>query len=111
MNRKMNDAISRSDMLKKLCMGCSLKARGSEPTCGSPCRDYWDISYMPTMDVQPVVHARWIIEKDKAIFCDECSHKLPIVIYNTKAFDRLAHHLPKYCPECGAKMDAKEKRA
>ena len=55
----------------------------------------------------PVVHARWIIEKDKAIFCDECCHKLPIVIYNIKAFESLKHHLPKYCPECGAKMDAK----
>lgn len=109
MTQKMNDAISRSALVEQFAKKCvnecdccyfSVYVRGLGGYCGL-------IEKAPALDVQPVIHARWIVEKDKAIFCDECCHKLPIVIYNIKAFESLKHHLPKYCPECGAKMDAK----
>lgn len=60
----------------------------------------------PALDVQPVVHSRWIIQKGdngrEKIFCDECSTSLPA--YFTDAATG-KHKLPKYCHECGAKMD------
>lgn len=105
MNPEMNDAISRNALYDRLHYFKTHSMRQSEYAYETACRE---VATAPALDVQPVVHARWIIEKDKAIFCDECCHKLPIVIYNIKAFESLKHHLPKYCPECGAKMDAKE---
>lgn len=63
---------------------------------------------MQTADVAPVVHGRWIKDNDSfqtddyycCYFDYNCSNCGEVVN------DR--YKLPKYCPECGAKMNEKE---
>lgn len=60
-----------------------------------------DVESTPTLDVAPVKHARWELERDEygqaqCYHCSEC--------------DRDWHHTgvysaTNYCPNCGAKMD------
>lgn len=55
-----------------------------------------------TLDVQPVVHARWIpTPTEKVAFCSNCEG---FVMYNP------LFATDKYCRFCGAKMDEKEER-
>ena len=49
---------------------------------------------LPTADVAPVVHGRWIDNGSGIIICPECERG-----YNLHA--KYTH----YCPNCGAKMD------
>ena len=49
---------------------------------------------MPTEEIQPVVHARWIICSDGYYpYCSECKH------------EPQGREMTKFCPNCGAKMD------
>lgn len=60
------------------------------------------IDSAPTSDAVPVVHARWIAERERMGHYSHCS----------KCECRCQGYAPnyKYCPNCGAKMDAKEER-
>ena len=57
----------------------------------------------PVVDVEPVVHAHWITfldGEDDGVFCSHCKSDL------LNMFPCIREsHLPKRCPECGAKMD------
>ena len=52
-----------------------------------------------TVDAAPVVHGRWLV-KCKAVdgSLSECSVCHDWQVHN-------GEYIPKYCPECGAKMD------
>lgn len=60
-----------------------------------------DVLKLPTADVAPVVHGRWILEREPngKPYCFHCSvcdsdyHCIGIVVASD------------YCPNCGAKMD------
>ena len=52
----------------------------------------------PTADVAPVVHAHWVVDR----YCSHCDCD----IHDYDIYSKI----PKYCPECGAKMDEKEKQ-
>ncbi len=56
-----------------------------------------DIMRFPTEDVAPVIHAKWIVGR----YCSNCE---------CDDYDYCCRQ-PKYCPECGAKMDAGDKEA
>lgn len=62
-----------------------------------------DIDAMPSADVTPVVHARWVkpVPGDGDPCCSECKAKQLYLPY-------VGYFYSKYCPYCGAKMDAKE---
>ena len=49
------------------------------------------IKYAPAEDVTPVVHAKWV----KGRYCSNCE---------CDDYDYCCRQ-PKYCPECGAKME------
>ena len=63
------------------------------------CEWLWDILNIPTADVAPVRHGRWVIieilcgggKERKYYRCSECN-KANVIRSN-------------YCPNCGAKMD------
>lgn len=55
---------------------------------------------IPSADVQPVVHAKWIDNAHGSYFfgCSNCGF-----IYSYWDYDKY-----EYCPHCGAKMDGDE---
>ena len=56
---------------------------------------------MPTADVAPVRHGRWVLdEKRYVVYCSECSE--PVSYYPNIKDVRDEN---PYCPHCGAKMD------
>jgi hypothetical protein len=60
----------------------------------------------PTMDATPVVHGRWIgwnYPGDEHIECSICKKQ-----YYEDDLYIGGNDFPKYCPNCGAKMDLKE---
>lgn len=57
-----------------------------------------DIRSLPSSDVAPVVHGKWIFNDDLWEFrCTNCKRS----IGNIEKY--------KYCPHCGARMDAESK--
>lgn len=57
---------------------------------------------IPTVDAEPVVHARWI-QHDLRVIQSECS------ACRTSFNVRMEYGLStKYCPHCGAKMDGEK---
>lgn len=77
-------------------------------------RDVYDtvnrLRLIPSADVQPVRHGRWIKDSDGLTICSECEEvalqrvfiKLPEKIVD------LQMQKSHYCPNCGAKMDLEE---
>ena len=54
------------------------------------------VNDVPTADVQPVKHGKWIDKGNAAgLFCSECDFK--VRYRDERRF--------KYCPNCGAKME------
>ena len=54
-----------------------------------------DIDAIPTADVAPVVHGKWVLNDDQVYECKECGY--------VPSFDGYTYF--NYCPNCGAKMD------
>ena len=88
----MPEYIKREAALMKLMQdGCSAKNLQS-------------ISDMPSADVAPVVHARWIhsryedcSEQFALVKCSQCNHEAYAMAFYVRGGN--------YCPACGAKMD------
>ena len=55
----------------------------------------------PTIDVAPVVHARWEWVTKNIYYCTECGRETSVEEYMEKP-------TWNYCPHCGAIMDADE---
>lgn len=61
----------------------------------------------PTLDVAPVRHGHWAEKKlglvCREVFCSECEQP-PIKTGSCSYW--IGDYAPRYCPNCGAKMDA-----
>lgn len=86
------------DVEKRYCLPC--KEAGKDHN-GCMCRACWvddmccEVIDAPAADVAPVVHGRWNDSYDGITpYCTVCgcSHRLMI-------------RTPRYCPNCGARMD------
>lgn len=82
----------------------SIAHLASYPVAPSPCDTVMraEINAMPTVDVVPVRHGRWIPEAydDMFCYCSECG------THEYKETIEVLHY--DYCPYCGAKMDAEK---
>ena len=60
-----------------------------------------ELQGLPTADVAPVVHGRWVYGEDVDIQCSVCG---------ADAFTEGDYRQVKsrYCPDCGAKMDLED---
>lgn len=71
----------------------------------------WAIKAIPTADVAPVRHGRWIKADSNPLhgdyYCSECQHGVDIGDGEETPFDRGVY----YCPNCGAKMDEDARHA
>lgn len=61
------------------------------------------IQEQPTVDAELVRHGKWR-HLARRIICSECGTALHDNIF------RYYRHEPRYCPECGAKMDGEEEK-
>ena len=98
----MDDLISRTALLESFvwecsgeCYGCEYEEKEKPYYCKL-------IKYAPAIDAAPIVHGRWIDENpndslDPRMRCSICG-----VV--ECSFVRW-----RYCPNCGAKMDEKQK--
>ena len=71
----------------------------------------YEIVDAPTLDVAPVRHGKWIYGEDCVAMCDgyrcsNCGYFVPWD-YQHKFISYIEEY--KYCPECGARMDAERK--
>lgn len=66
-----------------------------------------EILNFPTADVALVVHAKWLIEEYEYLTCSHCSNYYYTGMESTKQAEAnlIDGEIPKYCPNCGAKMD------
>lgn len=106
-----------ADVLEKKLIGYEI----SYPRTGSDC-DYNDVMESiveavddsETVDAVPVVHAKWIQDSEGEICCSNCGN------YTMDMHDEgfklpnggwgYALQYPKYCSNCGARMDEDELR-
>ena len=90
----MDYLIYKSEALKRLCAACSNMGSFACISCSIP----KIIKNLPTIDVAPVRHGRWILkilpigggDKIRSYLCSEC--------------DRYANMKFDFCPNCGADM-------
>ncbi len=65
------------------------------------------ISGTPTVDAVPVVHGRWDKNTDPYWhICEECGAEVDSSMGTGVYEDGVELHELKYCPVCGARMDA-----
>ena len=67
-------------------------------------RAWLKIDKIPAADVAPVVHGHWTTECYNIPICSICGTYVSKDVYNSEDFT------PKFCPNCGAKMDEEMKR-
>ena len=61
-----------------------------------------EVDYIPRADVAPVAHGKWVDGKENCPICGESKFK-------GLDADIWADWKPKFCPNCGAKMDKGDK--
>lgn len=72
-----------------------------------------EIENAPSADVAPVVHGKWVYNKNATDWgiggyvCSECQNKNNNLPCNRVKSVRMFSGA-KYCPECGAKMDVEQ---
>ena len=62
----------------------------------------YDVDAMPTLDVAPVVHGRWVLLDEcynEGVYCSACHKKVYKKCYANQKIKS------KFCPHCGANMD------
>ena len=62
----------------------------------------YDVDAMPTLDVAPVLHGRWVLLDEcynEGVYCSACHKKVYKKCYANQKIKS------KFCPNCGARMD------
>jgi hypothetical protein len=98
--RKMNDYISRDNVLRKFIEGDGHDDdRFTEGYNFAVQEHREEVMKIPAADVQPVKHGKWKHVAGLNSKCSVCSHYFPVTEFDSRPFDI------NYCPNCGARMD------
>jgi hypothetical protein len=98
---KMDEYISREDYCEENCGKENREGYKECTNCG--------MLNVPTADVQPVKHGKWNswgrdTAYNKFYRCSCCNYEISMDV-ESREFD---DSLPKYCLNCGARMDLKD---
>ena len=94
----MDDYISRQAALDAIDCDITITGRQNAELVASTIGAFVDrVKALPSADVVQVVHGRWENYSPVTIKCSQCGH----VIHDWRYSEC------KYCPNCGAKMDAR----
>lgn len=106
----MTDYIKREDAVRRIAvlMAAEAESDGCEDQPMDTYIEYAseDLADIPSADVAPVRHGRWMPLTDcsnEGIYCSACHKK----VYRAEYSNTMKMHSP-YCPNCGAKMDMEE---
>jgi predicted amidophosphoribosyltransferase len=95
----MAEYIERMSAIATACKGCN-KEFSNEPCEPSECHIQQGLFNIPSADVAPVVHGRWI--EGEMVIDDGVGG----YIYHCSECEDWYHAwTPNYCPNCGARMD------
>ena len=99
----MDDLISRAAALEVIEAVKNITwSQSGKVLCG---KMYSQIKDLPAVDAAPVVHGRWVYENEAQgdySHCSECGCR----VGGGRISDLSVRY--KFCPNCGAKMDAQE---
>lgn len=105
-----DDYIKRRDAINAACSDCYCCETIDEFE-DTTCPEKQKFMSIPAAAVAPVIHARWVFNKDGQLCCTNCE-TVPI---NKISYGALIAYEIKnikgymlYCPNCGAKMDKEE---
>lgn len=88
--------IDADEMKKQLCEGCGILYGTDVEKCDKNCAWMNAVDCMKTIDVQPMVHGKWIDKGNAAgLFCSECNFK--VRYRDERRFN--------YCPNCSVRID------
>lgn len=108
----MLDVIRKSDVITALVTECSSAVEAEEGEAREVAINLLtalisDVNETPTLDVALVRHGHWAEKKlglvCREVVCSECEQP-PIKTGSCSYW--MGDYAPKYCPNCGAKMDA-----
>lgn len=106
--KTMDDYIKREDAVRRIAVLIAAEAE-SDGYEDQPMENYIeyaseDLTDIPSADVAPVRHGRWIDEEPTVIKCSACGEEFnDEIVYMTCPYNNL-----RYCPGCGAKMDLED---
>lgn len=94
--------IDVDEMKKQLCEDCGILYETDVEKCDKNCLLMDTVDCMETLDVQPVVHGKWFLDRDSSSEEDKCYR-----CSNCKAVleEDYKWHNHNYCYNCGARMD------
>ena len=102
------DLIDRDKLIEKAYFHGKLPAHGNIYPDGKEAVDVDDIEDAPTVDAVEVVHGRWELYGNddgcgSSYFCSSCHGSFDEDLFYM--YGQYRHF--NYCPNCGARMDAK----
>lgn len=93
----MAEYIERETCLEKVCEACNMQFGDDAPCEPSECFMREKLMAIPTAEVEPVVHGRWIWNENACTWdCSNCNGSVG-------AGSRISKYA--HCPFCGARMD------
>lgn len=108
----MSDYIKRDAAMKIICSNCTDQCALVEKA-NNPCAAIKELVYLPSEDVAPVRHGHWDVREPMPMHdikgnlswgnwyvCTGCGFATTAIEWHITQY--------KYCPSCGARMDAKE---
>lgn len=88
--------IDADKMKEQLCEVCEILYGTDAEKCDKNCYFTEAVYSVETIDVQPIVHGKWIDKGNAAgLFCSECNFKV-------RYRDEWRFN---YCPNCGVRID------
>ena len=96
------DGVKLEEILEKWLKECEFSEPDGNVEAQAVYACICELHNMPTLDIAPVVHGKWVFADDGYLRCSECTQKAPVV---QPYDDEPTTTATNYCPYCGAIMN------